>query len=156
MPENFHLSISKLISDHFEMATAQVCFQIKVIRVSKRYKTQLRNWLIRIDLLWSKVGDLLLNYACELGNIISFCDAFDFILCIWTILLVHGHLFENHKKIDYGIDYFHVMETTRLLGAPQLAHQPHQWPVWHQARTQVLITVSPWKILDFRLEWRRT
>merc|ERR1712131_285963 len=58
MPPNFHLSISKLISDHFEMATAQ---------------------------------------------------------------------------IDYGIDYFHLMETTRLLGAPQLAHQPHQWPVWHQA-----------------------
>jgi len=24
MPPNFHLSISKLISDHFEMATAQV------------------------------------------------------------------------------------------------------------------------------------
>ena len=66
MPSNFHLSISKLISDHFEMATAQVCFQIKVIRVPKRYKTQLRNWLIRIGLLWSKGGDWWVNYAREL------------------------------------------------------------------------------------------
>ena len=89
MPENFHLSISKLISDHFEMATAQVSFQIK--------------------------------------------------LSIRSIRLVHDYLFENYTKIDYGIDYFHMMETTRLLGAPQLAHQPHQWPVWHQARGQVLI-----------------
>ena len=30
MPPNFHLSISKLISDHFEMATAQAGSQISL------------------------------------------------------------------------------------------------------------------------------
>ena len=35
--------------------------------------------------------------------------------------------------MDYGATYFHVMETTKILSAPSLAHQPRQWPIWSAA-----------------------
>lgn len=34
--------------------------------------------------------------------------------------------------IDYGVNYLHVMETTRLL-AQHSTHQPENWPVWYAA-----------------------
>ena len=48
MPPNFHLSISKLISDHFEMATAQVGSQNMLL------KLQFENYLKPYqDRLWN-------------------------------------------------------------------------------------------------------
>ena len=36
-------------------------------------------------------------------------------------------------KINYDVDYLHVMESTLLLAAEQLAWQPAQWPAWYSA-----------------------
>ena len=33
-------------------------------------------------------------------------------------------------EIEYGVDIFHVMETTKFLSASQLSWDATQWPVW--------------------------
>ena len=37
-------------------------------------------------------------------------------------------------EIDYGVTYFHIMETTKFLSASAISHQPRQWPIWSNAQ----------------------
>ena len=46
--------------------------------------------------------------------------------------MISDQFYISTAEVDYQTDIWNVMETTRLVKVPELAHQPSMWPIWYK------------------------